>query len=106
MLISFGLYTMRLVDALTHVVLASVLIICSIVVHEVDEFEVVSLTTLEIIRVMRRSDLDSSCTELHIDSDTISDDRDSTSVEWVDDVFAVEVGVPRIVGVDSDGGIS
>jgi hypothetical protein len=90
----------------TDLVFSGVLVVCTVIVHEVDEFEVVSLTTLEIIGVVSWSDLDGTSTERHVDSDGIGDDGDSTAVEWVNDEFAMEVSVSRIIGVNSNGGIS
>lgn len=90
----------------THLVLAGVLVVRAIVVHQADELEVVPLSTLKIVRVVRRRDLDSTGTELHINGDAIGDDGNATSVEGVNDEFAVEVRVSRIVWVDGNGGIS
>lgn len=90
----------------TDLVLAGVLIICTIIIHEVDELEVVSLTALEIVGVMCRCDLDGTSTEGHVDGDRVGDDGDSTAVEWVDNEFTVQVSVSGIVGVNGNGGIS
>jgi hypothetical protein len=90
----------------TDLVFSGVLVVCTVIVHEVDEFEVVSLTTLEIVRVVGWGNLDSTSTKRHVDSNGISDDGDSTAIEWVNDEFAVEVSVSRIIGVNGNGGIS
>jgi hypothetical protein len=74
---------------MAYLVLASVLVVCSIIIHQIDELEVISLTTLEIIGIVGWGNFDGSSTELHVDSDGVGDDWDSTSVEWVDNEFAV-----------------
>jgi hypothetical protein len=91
---------------LTHLVLSRILVVGTIIIHQVDEFEVVSLTALEIVRIVGGSDLDGSRTEFHIDRNGVGDNGDSAAVEGVNDKFTVEMGVPRIIGVDSNGGIS
>jgi hypothetical protein len=96
---------LRLV-ATTHLVFSGVLVVGTVIIHQVDEFEVISLTTLEIVGVMGWSDLNSTSTKRHIDSDRVGDDGDPSSVEWVNDEFAVEVSVSRIIRVDGNGGIS
>jgi len=55
---------------------------------------------------MSWSDLDSTSTKRHVDSDRVGDDWNSTAIEWVDDEFTVKVGVSRIIWVDGNGGIS
>ena len=93
-------------DMATDLVLSGILVVGTVIIHEVDELEIVSLTTLEIIGVVSWSDLDSTSTKRHIDSDRIGDDGDSSAIEWVDDEFTVKVSVSRIVRVDGNGGIS
>jgi hypothetical protein len=93
-------------DPPTYLVFSRVLVVGSVVVHKVDEFEVISLTTLEIVGVMGWGNLDSTSTKRHVDSDRIGDDGDSSAVERVNDEFAVKVGVSRIVWVHGNGGIS
>jgi len=55
---------------------------------------------------MSWSNLDSTSTKRHVDSDRIGNDGDSSAVEWVNDEFTVKVGVSRIIRVDGNGGIS
>ena len=55
---------------------------------------------------MSWSDLDSTSTKRHVDSDRIGDDGDSTAIERVNDEFTMKVGVSRIIWVDGNGGIS
>jgi hypothetical protein len=93
-------------DQPTHLVFSRILVVGTVIVHEVNELEVVSLTTLEIVRVVSWGDLDSTSTERHVDSDRVGDDGDPSAIEWVNDEFTVEVGVSRIIRVDGNGGIS
>jgi hypothetical protein len=90
----------------TDLVLSGILVVGTVIVHKVDEFKVVSLTTLEIVRVMGRSDLDSTSTKRHIDSDRIGNDGDPSAIERVNDEFTVKVSVSRIVRVDGNGCVS
>jgi hypothetical protein len=97
-----------------------IVVVGSIVIHQVDELELVPLTTLEIVGVVRWCDFDRSSSERHIDSNSVGDDRDTASVEGVDDEFTVKVlnrldlygmfhkthSIPRVIRVDGDGGIS
>jgi hypothetical protein len=93
-------------DPPAYLVFSGVLVVSTVVVHKVDELEVVSLTTLEIVGIVSWSDLDSTSTKRHVDSDRVGNDGDSSAVEWVDDEFAVKVGVSGIIWVDGNGGIS
>ena len=90
----------------TDLVFTGVLVIGTVIIHKIDEFEVVSLTTLEIVGVVSWSDLDSTSTEGHVDSDRVGDDGDSTAIERVNDVFTVKVGVSRIIRMDGNGRVS
>jgi hypothetical protein len=90
----------------TDLVLSGILVVGTVIIHEVNELEIVSLTTLEIVRVMGWSDLDRTGTKRHVDSDRVGDDGDSSAIEWVNDEFTVEVGVSRIIRVNGNGGIS
>lgn len=92
--------------AMANLVLSRVLVICPVIVHQADKFEVVPLSTFEIIRIVGWGNLDRSGTKLHIDSDSIGNDRDASTVEWMNDEFAVQMGVSGVFGVDSNGGIT
>lgn len=50
-------------DHYTHLVLSGVLVVSTVIIHQIDKLEVVSLTTLEIVRIVRWRDLDSTSTE-------------------------------------------
>ena len=90
----------------THLVFSGILVIRTVIIHQIDKLEVVSLTTFEIVGIVGWSDFDGSGTEFHIDSNGIGNNGDSTAVEWVNDEFTVEMGVSWVIGVDGDGGIS
>ena len=76
----------------THLELfPSVVVVSSVVVHQVDEFEVVPLSTFVIVRVVCGSNLDRSGSESHIDSDTVGNDRESSIDEGVLDVLSDQV---------------
>mmetsp|Transcript_20615 Transcript_20615/g.42993 ORF Transcript_20615/g.42993 Transcript_20615/m.42993 type:complete len:567 (-) Transcript_20615:452-2152(-) len=70
------------------------------------EFELVTLATLVIVRIMGGSDLHRTSTEGHVNEGSIEDDGDAASVEGVDDVLSVEVFVPCIFRMDSHGAVS
>lgn len=59
--------------------LSSVIVERSVVVHDVDELEIMSLSALVIVLVVCRSDLDGSSSEGHVDGDGVGDDWDPTS---------------------------
>lgn len=85
---------------------ASILIVRAIVIHQIDELQVVSLTTLEIVGVVGGRNLDGTGTEFHVDSDGIRDNGDSAAIEGMNDEFAMEVLVSRIIRVNGDGSIA
>lgn len=59
-----------------------------------------------IVWVMGRCDLDSSGSKAHIDQFGVLDDRNTTTIEWMDKFFAVQVLVPKILRMDSNCCIS
>ena len=65
-----------------------------------------ALSALEIVRIVSRSNLHSSRTEVHIDQNGIAHDGNTTVVDGVNDVFAMEVLVAGILRVDSHSGIT
>jgi hypothetical protein len=75
----------------THLVLASILIVRAIVIHQVDEFQVVPDGAFEIVRVVSWCNLDGTSTEGHVNGDSVGDDRDPTPVERVNDEFSMQV---------------
>lgn len=67
------------------------MIVRSIVIEQVYEFQIVSFSTFVIVVIVSGSDLDGSGTEGHVDSDGVGDDGESTIEEGVFDEFTVEV---------------
>jgi len=72
--------------------LSSVVVEGSVVVEKIDKLEVVPLSTLVIVVIVSRSDLDGSGSESHVDGDGVGDDGNSSSRdERVDGELSVEV---------------
>jgi hypothetical protein len=67
--------------------LSSILIEGTVVVHDVDKLEIVSLSDFIIIRIVCRGDLHSSGSEFHVDDDRICHDWDSAVDEWMNGIF-------------------
>ena len=63
----------------------------SVVVEDVDEREVVTDSNLIIVSIMRRGNLDSSSTELHVDDNGVRDDWDSAINERMDGEFSMKM---------------
>lgn len=63
----------------------------SIVIENVDEGKVMTDSNFIIVSVMRRSNLNSSCTEFHVDDDRVRDNRESAIYERVDSEFSVKM---------------
>jgi hypothetical protein len=80
-----------------------ILVIRPIVIHQADKLEVVPHTTLEIVGIVRRGNLDGTSPKAHVDGDRVGDDGYTTVEEGVDDELAVEMGIAGVVRVDSDG---
>lgn len=70
---------------------SSILVVSSVVVHQVDKLEVVPLSTFVIVRVVSGSNLDGSGSERHVNGDAIGDDGESTVDERMLDVLANQV---------------
>lgn len=83
-----------------------ILVVGTVIVHQADEFKVVPHTALKVIRVVSRGDLDSTCTELHVDSNGICDDGNLSAVERVNSKLAMKMSVARVIRVHSNGGIT
>ena len=80
----------------------------SIVVENIDKFEFVPHSNFVIVRIVRGSHLDGSCTEFHIDSDRIGDDGNPSTENWVNREFAVEMLhtlVSSVSGEEEDDGL-
>ena len=86
--------------------LAGVGIESTIVIEDVDKLEVVSLADFVIVGIVRGSDLDGTSSELHVNDDRVLNNGDAPVDEGMDGELAMEVGVARVIGVDSDGGIT
>lgn len=106
--------------------LSGVLIVSSIVVHQIDKLEVVSLPAFVIVRVVSRGDLDGTSSEGHVDGDTIGNDGEPTVDERMLDILSNEVLEAReimsgygtlaqvikayfvsfVIWVNGDGGVS
>jgi hypothetical protein len=71
--------------------LSGILVVGSVVVHQVDEFQVVPLSTFVVVVIVGRGDLDGTGTESHVDGDGVADDGDSSVDEWMDGKLAVEM---------------
>jgi len=71
----------------------------SVVVEDVDEREVVADSNLIIVSIVRRGNLDSSSTELHVDDDGVRDYWDSAVNERMDGKFSVKM--LQLVGTGS-----
>lgn len=68
-----------------------IVIVRSVVVHQVDEFQVVPLAAFVIVVVVRRGDLDGTGTKGHVDGDRVADDGDPSVNEGVFGELAVEM---------------
>lgn len=64
---------------------------CSVVVEDVDERKVMTDSDFVIISIMRRSNLDSSGAEFHVDDDRVRDNWDSAINERVGGEFSMEM---------------
>lgn len=90
----------------THLVRSSVLVVCPIIVHQIDELQLIPRSTFEIIGVVCGSNLDSTSAELHVDGDGVGDDRYPPVNKRMDGKFSMEVFPSGIIRMDSDGGIT
>lgn len=71
--------------------LSGVLVVGTVVVHQVDKLEVVPLSAFVIVGVVSGSDLDGSGSESHVDGDVIGNDGESSVDERVFDVLSDQV---------------
>ena len=67
--------------------------------RSLDELQIVSLAALEIVGVVGGRELHRTRAEVHVDQDVIADDGDAATVDRVDHVLAVQVGVARVLRV-------
>jgi hypothetical protein len=77
-----------------HILLATSGVECAVVIQDVDELEIVLLARGEIVGVVRRCDLDGSCSEAHVHELRVCDDRHAASNNRMDQELAVECFVP------------
>jgi hypothetical protein len=89
-----------------HLVLARILVISTVIIHQVDEFQLVAHTTLEIVGIVCGGDLDGTGTERHVDSDGIGNDGYAAAKEGVNGKFAVKVLVSLVVWVNGNGSVT
>ncbi|KAH3670111.1 hypothetical protein OGATHE_002924 [Ogataea polymorpha] len=78
----------------------------AIVSVDVDEFKVVSFTCVVIVRIVARCDLHSTSTKLHVHSLCIGDYRQLSVEKWMLDVLSVQVGVSRVIWMDSNSRVT
>ena len=76
-----------------------------IIVHDVDLRKVMTLSNLEIVRIMCRSDLNSTCSKLFVYI-IISNDRNLTVYKWKDCHLSYDILISLIIRVYGDRGIS
>jgi hypothetical protein len=71
--------------------LAGIRVECTVVLEYIDELKVVTFPDLVIVEIVRRSDLDSTGSERHIDDDRVGDDRNASIEEGVQCKLAVQM---------------
>ena len=86
-------------------VFSTLLVNCRIIVHDVDLRKVVTLSYLEVVRVMCRCDLNSTCSEFFVYI-IIRNDRDLTVYKWKDCHLSYDIFVSLIIRVNSNCCIS
>lgn len=86
--------------------ITSVCVEGTIVVQDVDEFEVVSYTNFVIVRVVCGSNLHGASTKFHINDDRVGDDRNAAVKEGVLGKLSMQMLIPGIVRVHGNGGIA
>ena len=84
----------------------AVLVDAAVVADHVDELQVMAVSALEIVGIVRRRDLHRSRSEVHVHQNGVRDDRDASPIDRVDHVLSVQVLVARIVGVHRHGRIA
>lgn len=64
----------------------------SVIVQQIDKRQRVATTTLEVVRVMRRRDLDGAGSKVHLDELAVADDWNAAVVlQRMEDKLAVQV---------------
>mmetsp|Transcript_33974 Transcript_33974/g.53023 ORF Transcript_33974/g.53023 Transcript_33974/m.53023 type:complete len:257 (-) Transcript_33974:1016-1786(-) len=71
-----------------------------------NKFQIMTLSTFVIVRIVRRGNLDGSRTKTHIDQLGVGHDRNASSRKGMNHEFPVQMRVPRIFWMDGHGGIS
>ena len=62
--------------------------------QDIDEVQIVALSSLKIVGVVRRGDFYSSCPKLHVYKLCIGDDWDLALIQWVDGALSNRCLVP------------
>lgn len=78
----------------------------TVIVQNIDEWQVMADSNLVIVWIMRRGDLHSAGTELHVDDDVVRDDGDAAVEEGVFGEFTVEMCVSGVIRVYSYSSIT
>jgi len=73
----------------------------SVLCEDVDELEVVLFAADEVIVVVCGRYFDSACPEIHVDEFWVQNDGDSASIEGVQQLFIVEMGLTGIIRMHS-----
>mmetsp|Transcript_32794 Transcript_32794/g.71507 ORF Transcript_32794/g.71507 Transcript_32794/m.71507 type:complete len:419 (-) Transcript_32794:110-1366(-) len=73
--------------------------------ENVNEFEIMFLSTSKVVVIMGRSDFDSSGSKLHVYEFGVQNNGQQAAVERVFQFLAVEVSVAGVVGVHGDCGV-
>ena len=76
-----------------------------VVVHHLDDRQVVAAADLIVVRVVRRGDLDDAGAELHVDI-VVADNRNLAANQRQDDRLADQILVTLVLGVDRNSGIA
>lgn len=86
---------------------ASILVQSTVISEDIDEFEIVLLSALVIVRIVSRGDLHATSTGVHINQLGISDNLHfSVRNEWVNKLFSMEMLVARIIWMNGHSNIT
>lgn len=78
-------------------ILSTILIDFTIFIKNLNEFQLLSLSTLIIIRIMSWCDFNCTCTKSHIDQLIISNNLNHSIAEWVDQLLSNQVSISFIL---------
>ena len=100
---------MQVINPATEEVLADVeLRVCikrSIIVENIDHFEPMFLSKLIVVHIMRRRDLQRTCTEVHTYI-FIHDNGNAAIYQWDINMLSMQMPVPLILRMDTNSSIS